>query len=200
MPANRFHVRELSRAEFTALLLGIFRHVRVVLQRPLIGSALLADTGSPAPALVFDRRGDTHFEACIGLPRAPYLIAVASDRELPPLPPAFILIETISIRRRFGDWRSPNNCDRRRQNSRRRRNAPNRQRSTPQRRCGPRNMRRCRPNRRRGMPNRRYALAPMSEERNEALQRRHDQMQGSLRTFLRGYLPLLRRHLLGQRP
>jgi regulator of protease activity HflC (stomatin/prohibitin superfamily) len=39
-----------------------------------------------------------------------------------------------------------------------------------------------------------------SEERNEALQRRHDQMQGSLRTFLRGYLPLLRRHLLGQRP
>ncbi len=36
---------------------------------------------------MFDRRGDTHFEACVGLPRAPYLVAVASDRELPPLPP-----------------------------------------------------------------------------------------------------------------
>jgi hypothetical protein len=39
-----------------------------------------------------------------------------------------------------------------------------------------------------------------AEERSEELQRRHDLMQGSLRTFLRGYLPLLRRHLLGQRP
>ena len=39
-----------------------------------------------------------------------------------------------------------------------------------------------------------------SEERNEALQRRHDLLQGSLRTFLRGYLPRLRRHLFGQRP
>jgi hypothetical protein len=60
-------------------------------QRALIGSALLADTGSPAPSLVFDRRGDTHFEACIGLPRAPYLIAVASDHEPPPLPPSLYI-------------------------------------------------------------------------------------------------------------
>ena len=34
----------------------------------------------------------------------------------------------------------------------------------------------------------------------DTLQRRHDLMQGSLRTFLRCYLPLLRRHLFGQRP
>ena len=72
-PANPFHVRELSRSEFTSLLHGTFRHVQLMQQRALIGSALLADTGSPAPPLVFDRRGDTHFEACIGLPRAPYL-------------------------------------------------------------------------------------------------------------------------------
>ena len=32
------------------------------------------------------------------------------------------------------------------------------------------------------------------------LQRKHNLLQGSLRLFLRGYLPLLRRHLLGQRP
>lgn len=55
-------------------------------QRAMIGSAVLNETGALAPPLVFDRRGDTHFEACDGLPRAPYLVAVASDREPPPLP------------------------------------------------------------------------------------------------------------------
>ena len=35
---------------------------------------------------------------------------------------------------------------------------------------------------------------------HELLQSQHDQLRGSLRTFLRGYLPLLRRHLFGQRP
>ncbi len=50
------------------------------------------------------------------------------------------------------------------------------------------------------MPNRRIRARVESEERSEELQRRHDRMQGSLRTFLRGYLPLLRRHLFGQRP
>jgi hypothetical protein len=37
------------------------------------------------------------------------------------------------------------------------------------------------------------------EMRVEALQRQYDMLQGSLRTFLRGYLPRLRRHLFGQR-
>ena len=38
--------------------------------------------------------------------------------------------------------------------------------------------------------------------RNEhaLLQREHDLLQGSLRTFMRCYLPRLRRHLFGQRP
>lgn len=35
---------------------------------------------------------------------------------------------------------------------------------------------------------------------HDALRREHDVLQGSLRTFLRGYLPRLRRHALGQRP
>jgi hypothetical protein len=34
----------------------------------------------------------------------------------------------------------------------------------------------------------------------ELLRHDHNLLQGSLRLFLRGYLPLLRRHLLGQRP
>ncbi|HEY8288481.1 MAG TPA: class I SAM-dependent methyltransferase [Acetobacteraceae bacterium] len=84
--ANPYHVRELSRSEFVALLRQFFPEVEVVLQRPLIGSALLGETGSLTPPQVFDRRGDTHFEACTGLPRAPYIIAVASHRKRPPLP------------------------------------------------------------------------------------------------------------------
>ena len=46
-----------------------------------------------------------------------------------------------------------------------------------------------------------------SEDRNEALRRERDLVlrqlglvQGSLRTFMRGYLPRLRRHLRRQRP
>jgi hypothetical protein len=35
---------------------------------------------------------------------------------------------------------------------------------------------------------------------HDGLRREHDQLKGSLRTFLRGYLPRLRRHALGQRP
>jgi len=35
---------------------------------------------------------------------------------------------------------------------------------------------------------------------HETLQRRHELLQGSLHTFLRFYLPRLRRHLFGQRP
>ena len=200
MPANRFHVRELSRAEFTALLLGIFRHVRVVLQRPLIGSALLADTGSPAPALVFDRRGDTHFEACIGLPRAPYLIAVASDRELPPLPPSLYIdrddLDTETFRRlAIAEQLRQTQAELAQETQRA-------EQATQHAAEAMRHAEHATLQAEQETRNAEQALRARaeSEERNEALQRRHDQMQGSLRTFLRGYLPLLRRHLLGQRP
>jgi hypothetical protein len=63
----------------------------VVQQRALIGSALFGESGSAAAPLVFDRRGETHFEACAGLPRAPYVVAVASDNENPPLPPSLYI-------------------------------------------------------------------------------------------------------------
>ena len=90
--ANPFHVHELSRHRVRHLLHGdVSARQLLMQQRALIGSALLGETGSSAPPLVFDRRGETHFEACIGLPRAPYLIAVASDREPPPLPPSLYI-------------------------------------------------------------------------------------------------------------
>ena len=90
-PSNPYHVRELGRAEFDILIRRYFAHVGLLSQRPLIGSALLGDVASPEPPLVFERRGD-RFEACAGMPRAPYLISVASDRPLP-VPPHSLYIE-----------------------------------------------------------------------------------------------------------
>ncbi len=88
---NPFHVHELTRLEFVELLHAAFPNVALLQQRVLIGSAMLSETASSKAPLVFDRRGDTHFEACIGLPRAPYLIAVASSGPLPSMPPSLYI-------------------------------------------------------------------------------------------------------------
>jgi SAM-dependent methyltransferase len=85
---NPYHIYELSQDQFVALLHASFGHVALLRQRPLLGSALLAETASTLPPLVFERRSETHFEANTGLARAPYIVAVASDAELPPLPPS----------------------------------------------------------------------------------------------------------------
>ena len=85
---NPYHIYELSQDQFVALLHASFRHVALLRQRPLLGSALLAENASTLPPLVFERRSDAHFEANTGLARAPYIVAVASDTALPPLPPS----------------------------------------------------------------------------------------------------------------
>ena len=87
MPANPFHVRELTRAEFAALLERHFAHVSLVGQRPVLGSAIFPEQSeSLGGLLTFERRGDERFEASLGLPRAVYLLALASARELSVLP------------------------------------------------------------------------------------------------------------------
>lgn len=85
-PTNAHHVRELSRREFTELLSRHFRHCRTLFQRPLVGSAVLAEDAAASDPLVFERRGENRLEACIGLPRPLYVIAVAADDPIPPLP------------------------------------------------------------------------------------------------------------------
>ena len=197
-------------------------------QRALIGSALLAEAGSTAPPLVFDRRGEAHFEACIGLPRAPYLIAVASDREPPPLPPSLYIdrgdvgseqIRIVELAERLQETefrrsrvqadlsevqaelsqvrvelaRMQAELSKATENHRRVRaeftEVTDDLRETSQRADRSEQARRA------------------SEDRNEALRRERDLvqrqfglMQGSLRTFMRGYLPRLRRRLRRQRP
>ncbi len=90
-PPNEYHVRELSRVEFVALLYRHFSHVVLLLQRPLVGSALMPETATAAEPQVFDRRGSTHFEACVAIPRAPYIVAIAANRPIPPLPASLFI-------------------------------------------------------------------------------------------------------------
>ena len=191
--ANPFHVHELSGAEFLALLHSRFRHVSIVRQRAMIGSALLPDTMSAAPPLVFDRRGDTHFEACTGLPRAPYLIAIASDDLPPPLPPSVYIsrgdvdtdrLSAMALAKQVHETKArldetQANVDQMqaKQNETQERldDTQAKLRDVTQR-------------------------AERAERERAEAERRFASLQGSLRTFLRGYLPLLRAHVFGQRP
>ena len=80
-PPTEYHVHELSRAEFRELLGRHFAHCSFYSQRVLVGSAILRDEGGPTgvPPLVFERRDPTRIESSAGIPRARYLICIASD-------------------------------------------------------------------------------------------------------------------------
>lgn len=91
-PTNGHHVRELSRREFDTLLGRHFNHIHTLYQRPLIGSALLADIEAPAVPVVFERRAHDRLEATEGLPRPMYIIAVATNRPIA-VPPNSLYIE-----------------------------------------------------------------------------------------------------------
>lgn len=84
---NPFHVRELTEEQFRELLAGRFAHVTLHGQRAATGSKIepLDDApAAPALSLHLEQSGDGWREAG---PMSPmYLIAVASDVELPPLP------------------------------------------------------------------------------------------------------------------
>ena len=82
---NPFHIKELSRREFEELIRERFPHCDFYTQRPMIGSTLLAESPRQSwqTSRTFERRGDTHFEASSGLPRAPYILAVAAGSPIP---------------------------------------------------------------------------------------------------------------------
>jgi ubiquinone/menaquinone biosynthesis C-methylase UbiE len=80
--ANPYHLRELTREEFTSILSRYFSFISVSAQRLLVGSAIFprdSDT-QVATAVTYERRDDRHLERSDGLPRAIYLVARASDR------------------------------------------------------------------------------------------------------------------------
>ncbi len=83
---NPYHVHELTHAEFSTLLGANFGHVAMYAQRPLLGSALVAEDlpAEAAPLLTFEKRDAGRFEASVGLPRPIYLVAIASDQPFVP--------------------------------------------------------------------------------------------------------------------
>ncbi len=78
--SNPFHVKELYREEFDALLRAHFKHVRLFGQKVLAGSVLFSEGESQE--LEFH---ETAFESAARaqLPAAKYLVAIASDRSIP---------------------------------------------------------------------------------------------------------------------
>jgi ubiquinone/menaquinone biosynthesis C-methylase UbiE len=95
--ANPFHVNELSRVELESLLHSYFQNMGLIFQRPIIGSALISDeSNNPCRTITFEKRGQRHFEATSGLPRPPYLIAIASDGPLGEVPNS-LFIETSEV-------------------------------------------------------------------------------------------------------
>jgi GT2 family glycosyltransferase/2-polyprenyl-3-methyl-5-hydroxy-6-metoxy-1,4-benzoquinol methylase len=78
---NPHHVLELTDREFRSVLLSHFRNINVLAQRPVLGSLLAAE--SVPHWRSFERRSRDIIEATSGLARASYLVAVASDGDLP---------------------------------------------------------------------------------------------------------------------
>lgn len=93
--ANPYHVNELTRHEFERLLAGHFRHCAMFLQRPVLGSVLFPEDRAQG-VLTFERRGDRHYEASLGIPRAPYNVVVASETALDDVQ-ASVFFETSAI-------------------------------------------------------------------------------------------------------
>ena len=76
-----FTVQELSRDELLALLGQYFAHVTLLRQRVVVGSVLVPDEGGGS-FRTFETRGPSSLESSHGLPRAKYLVALASNAEL----------------------------------------------------------------------------------------------------------------------
>ena len=197
-PPNAFHVRELSRVEFIALLRRHFGHVELLLQRSLIGSALMPETVSAAEPLVIDRRGSSHFEACRVLPRAPYMVAIAANHPVPPLPASLFIdrgdldTERLALIQREGELDAlrkmfeDSNAQLTQAHALLTETYGNATQATMAAQATERA--------RATATSELEVLRTESAHRLEELER----TRGSLRTFLRHYFPRLRRHLLGR--
>lgn len=86
---NPYHVKELYREEFEALLSAYFRNVTYLGQRVVYGSAIFQKKG-PASIVSF-RREDDRIICSPGIPRPVYLIAIASDAKPPELSNGFFV-------------------------------------------------------------------------------------------------------------
>jgi ubiquinone/menaquinone biosynthesis C-methylase UbiE len=95
---NPFHVRELTEAEFCAELRAAFCNVALLRQRAIVGSAILPDTAEfrTSETWVYEQRDSNTFESHRHLPRAPYLLAVASNAAMPAISES-LYIRTVNL-------------------------------------------------------------------------------------------------------
>ncbi|MFS8083618.1 MAG: glycoside hydrolase family 99-like domain-containing protein, partial [Ginsengibacter sp.] len=91
--ANPYHIRELYRDQFKSLLSKHFKHHHIAGQRVVYGSAIFGEDGCGG-IRSFDIN-DKLLLATPGIARALYLVAVASDAELP-FPESGILEQLVS--------------------------------------------------------------------------------------------------------
>jgi len=89
-PVNKYHLLELSVAEFDSLLRANFIHVTILSQRAILGS-LIVKTEGGGSWRSYERRSPEYLEASNGLTRAPFLIAIASDQEILHVPSSVYL-------------------------------------------------------------------------------------------------------------
>ena len=199
---NEYHVRELSRVEFVALLRRYFSHVELLLQRPVIGSVLIPEGPAQTDPLVFERRGAAHFEACTVLPRAPFIVAIASNRAIRPLP-ASLFIErsdldtdklALADRTRQVDAVRKLFDDARAELEQTHALLTETYGAATQATMQAQALERARASE----TSRAEMLAKELAKEKERASQELDLTRGSLRIFLRHYLPRLRRHLLGR--
>ncbi|MCC5698252.1 class I SAM-dependent methyltransferase, partial [Klebsiella pneumoniae] len=106
---NPYHVRELTGEEFQQLLEGSFRYVAMLKQNVAVGSlAVPAEPGDPDTViegvrLESLRGGSGEWRVEPGVPHT-YLFGIASDRPLPKLPGAAVLLDPeLTLVRSGGD-------------------------------------------------------------------------------------------------
>jgi ubiquinone/menaquinone biosynthesis C-methylase UbiE len=79
IPANPYHINELTRDEFSILCKKYFKYMSTVNQRTFVGSVLIGDSADSAVPMVFEARGKEYVESSKGLSRAFYLVSILSD-------------------------------------------------------------------------------------------------------------------------
>jgi glycosyltransferase involved in cell wall biosynthesis/ubiquinone/menaquinone biosynthesis C-methylase UbiE len=89
-PVNKYHLLELTIAEFDSLLRVNFKHVAMLYQRATLGS-LIVKTEGGGPWRSYERRSLDSIEASGGLARAPFLIAIASEEDVSDVPSSIYL-------------------------------------------------------------------------------------------------------------
>jgi glycosyltransferase involved in cell wall biosynthesis/ubiquinone/menaquinone biosynthesis C-methylase UbiE len=89
-PVNKYHLLELTVAEFDSLLRVNFKHVAMLYQRATLGS-LIVKTEGGGPWRSYERRSLDSIEASGGLARAPFLIAIASEQDVSDIPSSVYL-------------------------------------------------------------------------------------------------------------